>query len=213
MISERMQMTPENELQMVPAAQKRASRAPPGSCVSTPQAPLPSGWPSAAWRRCPGEGAAKWGRPSCVPEQKRGGGGAACHPPADLLGARPCPGALGERHLIPLAQEGGREPQNHSASEDDSTRGWPTSQGHLQPPCPLSPVLNCTGLLTVLAHSRRFLPQGLCTCQFLGLEGTFKLHPFKRTSLITWSNPSLSFLIKAHHLCPPHVSSQLGTMR
>lgn len=73
MISERMQMTPENELQMVPAAQKRASRAPPGSCVSTPQAPLPSGWPSAAWRRCPGEGAAKWGRPSCVPEQKRGG--------------------------------------------------------------------------------------------------------------------------------------------
>ena len=54
------------------------------------------------------------------------------------------------------------------------------------------------------------LPQGLCTCQFLGQGGAFKLHPFRRTSLITWSNPSLLFLIKAHHLCPSHMFSQLG---
>ena len=174
-------------------------RGPPGPLPGPASAPLrPRSRPAGPLR--PGGGALGKGQLSgdgpASSLSRRGGGGAACHPPADLLGARPCPGALGECHLIPLAQEGGREPQNHSASEDDSTRGWPTSQGHLQPPCPLSPVLTAPASSPFLHTAGASCPRAFALASSWAWKALSNCTPSKELLSSPGAIPAFHFLLK-----------------
>ena len=124
-----MQMTQENELQMVPAAQKRASLALSRALSRTlsralcqhPSGPAPILLTHCGLREVPWGRGSKVGKAqlrSCAEERREGAELPVSHPLTTSWVSGPALGTLGELHLIPLAQEGGRDSQNPSASGD-----------------------------------------------------------------------------------------------
>lgn len=114
-------MTQENELQMVPAAQKRASLALSRALCQHPSGPAPILLTHCGLREVPWGRGSKVGKAqlrSCAEERREGAELPVTHPLTTSWVSGPALGTLGELHLIPLDQEGGRESQNPSASGD-----------------------------------------------------------------------------------------------
>ena len=125
MISERMQTTQENELQMVPATQKRASLALSRALRQHPSGPAPiplicCGLREVPWGR--GSKVAKAQLRSCTDKRREGAELPVTPPLTTSWVSGPALGTLWGLHLISLVQEGGKEPQNPSASGDDHVR-------------------------------------------------------------------------------------------